>query len=66
MKPQSADIQQIILEALNRYESGRERLGQLDLKTDSRDFTGEAIEELIDCINYCVFTILKLRNLQRP
>lgn len=62
-KPQTADIAAIIQASLDRYDSGRVEHGQLDLATDSRDFRAEAIEELQDCINYCVFQIIKLKGL---
>ena len=65
MKPQVEDIKGIIREALNRYEAGRLEHGQLDLSEDQRDFIHEAEQELLDCINYCVFQIIKLRRLKR-
>lgn len=53
IKPE--DIEGVIREALNRYDDGRLTHGELDLDTDKRDFINEAEQELLDCINYCVF-----------
>lgn len=64
MKPKSKDIEIIIREALTRYETGRIEHGHLDLSTDKRDFISEAEQELLDCINYCVFQVLRLRGIQ--
>lgn len=66
MKPEVEDIRQVIEKALKRYEAGRKEHGQLDLSTDSRDFISEAEQELLDCINYCVFQIMRLRRIKRP
>ena len=60
----SEDIKVIIREALTRYEKGKEDHGDLDLSIDKRDFTLEAEKELLDCINYCAFQILRLRRLR--
>lgn len=64
MRPQGEDIEAIIKEALTRHDAGRFEYGELDLSTDKRDFIHEAEKELLDCINYCVFQILKLRRLR--
>ena len=64
MRPQAKDIEAVIREALNRYGRGRLEHGQLDLSRDKRDFLKEAEQELLDCINYCVFQILKLRGIK--
>lgn len=64
MKPQTHDIEAVIRQALAKYEKGRLELGQLDLSKDKRDFVNEAIDELTDCINYCVFQIIKLRGIR--
>jgi hypothetical protein len=64
MKPFYKDIEIVIKEALSQYEKGRQEHGELDLSTDKRDFLREAEKELLDCINYCVFQILKLRRLR--
>lgn len=66
MKPQTEDIEAVIRQALAKYEAGRKAYGQLDLATDSRDYLYEAEAELLDCINYCCFQIIRLRSLQRP
>ncbi len=58
------DIETIIREALKRYEEGRQEHGDLDLSTDKRDFIHEAEQELLDCINYCVFQILRLKGIK--
>ena len=58
------DIETIIREALSQYEKGKEAHGDLDLSIDKRDFTLEAEKELLDCINYCAFQILRLRRLR--
>ena len=60
----SEDIEKVIREALTRYEKGKEDHGDLDLRNDKRDFIHEAEKELLDCINYCAFQILKLRSLR--
>jgi len=57
-------IEAVIKEALNRYETGRIKYGSLDLSRDDRDFINEAEQELLDCINYCVFQILRLRGIK--
>lgn len=62
MKPKN--IEAIIREALKRYEEGRQEHGELDLSRDKRDFVYEAEQELLDCINYCVFQILRLRGIK--
>lgn len=59
------DIEGIIREAITRHEAGKAKYGELDLSSDKRDFIGEAEKELLDCINYCVFQILKLRRLRK-
>jgi len=62
VKPEQ--IETVIEEALSRYTGARAKYGPLDLDTDRRDFLVEAEEELLDCINYCVFQILKLRRMR--
>ena len=57
-------IEAVIKEALNRYDTGRLKYGHLDLSRDNRDFLKEAEQELLDCINYCVFQILRLRGIK--
>lgn len=57
-------IETVIRKALRRYEAGRLEHGQLDLATEKRDFLHEAEQELLDCINYCIFQILRLRSLK--
>ena len=64
MRPSDKDIEKVIAEALDRYEAGRLEHGQLDLARDNRDYIEEAIQELLDCINYSVFQILRLRRLR--
>lgn len=64
MKPQTNDIEAVIKEALCRYDAGRLEHGQLDLSIDKRDFIDEAIEEMLDAINYLSFQILKLRGIK--
>jgi hypothetical protein len=61
-KPQAEDIERIIREALKRYDAGRIEHGDLDFSTDQRDFVHEAEQELLDCINYCAFQVLRLRR----
>ncbi|MBT9165315.1 MAG: hypothetical protein DDT23_01332 [candidate division WS2 bacterium] len=62
LEPQ--DIENIIKEALSKYDKGRFNYGDLELTTDKRDFIYEAEQELLDCINYCIFQILKLRGIK--
>ncbi len=64
MKVKATNIETIIREALKRYEEGKQEHGSLDLSTDKRDFIHEAEQELLDCINYCVFQILRLRGIK--
>ena len=45
-RPETKNIEAVIREALNKYEAGRERYGQLDLSTDARDFRQEAEQDL--------------------
>ncbi|MFH0774174.1 MAG: hypothetical protein V2A53_01575 [bacterium] len=62
IKPE--DIEKVIREALTRHKTGRLEYGDLDLSTDKRDLIFEAEKELLDCINYCVFQVLKLRGIK--
>jgi len=62
MKPQSNDIEKVIREALSRYEAGRLEHGDLDVIRDRRNFIDEAIEEMLDAINYLSFEIIRLRR----
>jgi len=64
MRPQTNNIEAVIREALTRYEAGRLEYGQLDLSRDKRDLIHEAEQELLDCINYCVFQIIRLRGIR--
>lgn len=59
------EINGVIREALTRYEGARKKYGPMDPSSDGRDFLMEAEEELLDCINYCVFQIIRLRRLKR-
>jgi hypothetical protein len=65
MKPFDKNIELVIREALSKYDKGRAKYGELDLSTDKRDFIHEAEKELLDCINYCVFQILRLRGIKK-
>lgn len=58
-------IEGIIKEALNKHQAGKAKYGELDISTDKRDFIHEAEQELLDCINYCVFQIVRLRALRK-
>lgn len=58
-------IEAVIKEALLKYDIGRAKYGPLSLYTDGLDFLQEAEAELLDCINYCVFQILRLRETKR-
>lgn len=60
MKPEA--IENIIRDALTKHETGKLEYGELDLPTDQRDFIQEAEKELLDCINYCVVQMLRLRR----
>lgn len=62
MEVKSQAIERVIQEALKRHKEGEAKYGSLDLARDQRDFTYEAEQELLDCINYCVFQILRLRG----
>lgn len=64
MTPLKPDLLEVISEALSRYEQGERDYGRLDLSSDPRDFFNEAEAELLDCINYCVFQILRLRQMR--
>lgn len=61
-KPQTYDIEAIIRQALEKYETGRKAYGQLDLSGDPRNYIDEAIEEMLDAINYLCFQIIRLRS----
>ena len=65
VRTEPQDIETVIKEALSKYDKGRLKYGELDLSTDTKDFINEAEQELLDCINYCVFQILKLRGIKR-
>jgi len=56
-------MQSIFNEAFRRAEIGRRVYGKYNPITDTRDMKKEAEEELLDCINYCVFQIIKLRSI---
>lgn len=64
MTPESKDIEKIIRQALKKYQAGRIKYGQIDLDRDKRDFIIEAEQELLDCVNYCVFQIIRLRRIK--
>lgn len=64
MTPTRADIMGVVSEALLRFDQGERDYGRLDLSSDSRDFFDEAEAELLDCINYCTFQILRLRQMR--
>ncbi len=42
-----------------RMTAGEVKHGPLDLSTDQRDFVQEAVEEVIDCLNYIQFAFEK-------
>ncbi|MBM4135934.1 MAG: hypothetical protein FJ241_03795 [Nitrospira sp.] len=65
MKPFDKDIEIVIRQALSKYDKGRAEHGELDLTTDRKDFIREVEQELLDCINYCVFQILRLRGIKK-
>jgi len=60
----SEQINAVIQEALSRHRGGSKKYGDLDLTTDTRDFYEEAVQELLDSVNYMIYQILKLRALQ--
>lgn len=62
---EQADIEAVIKEAIEKYNKGRDKYGSLDLARDKRNFIHEAEQELLDCINYCVFQILRLRQINK-
>lgn len=64
MESSSHDIEQVIRQALDKFEAGRLEHGQLDLSSDPRNFIDESIEEMLDAINYLTFQIIRLRSLQ--
>ncbi len=64
MTPTRADIMGVVSEALLRFDKGARDYGRLDLSSDPRDFFEEAEAELLDCINYCTFQILRLRHMR--
>lgn len=55
--PYQKDIKAVIREALARHEDGARKYGPLDFDRDTRDFISEAIDELLDCINYAAYEI---------
>ena len=54
--------EKILKEVEARRLAGRLKYGN-DL--EGRDMVEEAVEELEDTINYCLFEIIKLRNLKK-
>lgn len=56
-------VEAVIREALVKYDRGEIEYGQIQIDTDRRDFKNEAIEEMLDTINYLAFAIIKLRRL---
>lgn len=56
-------VEDVINEALVKYDRGEAEYGQIQFDTDKRDFTNEAIDEMLDTINYLAFAIIKLRRL---
>lgn len=56
-------VEAVIREALAKYDKGEAEYGQIQFDTDKRDFTNEAIDEMLDTINYLAFAIIKLRRL---
>ena len=56
---------EILKLAKNRMIAGHKKHGKFNPKTDTRDFYQEAIEELLDCCNYCIMQIQKLENLRK-
>lgn len=65
LKDTQEDIQKVINKALKRSTIGRRLFGAYKPKVDTRNMYEEAEQELLDCINYCVFQIIKLRSLNR-
>ncbi|HAM53582.1 MAG TPA: hypothetical protein DCP92_23900 [Nitrospiraceae bacterium] len=65
VEPHNKDIAIVIREALDKHQAGKIGRGHLDLATNKRDLLDEAEQEILDCINYCVFQILRLRRMQR-
>lgn len=65
LKDTQEDIQKVINKALKRSTIGRRLFGAYKPKADTRNMYEEAEQELLDCINYCVFQIIKLRSLNR-
>lgn len=57
------DIETVIKETVGKYDKGRIKYGHINLAKDTRDFIYEAEQELLDCINYCVFQIIRLRQI---
>ena len=55
-------LKDVIKEALQRYDAGKLEHGDIDLSTDKRNFIEEAEQELLNCINYCAFQILRMRK----
>ena len=51
-------------ESYKKMKKGYIRYGYFNPKTCERDLFEEAIEELLDTINYCKMNILKLRRIQ--
>ena len=51
---------QILKMASTKMRIGAHKYGKWDVKKEKRDLKAEAIDELIDCINYCIMQIQKL------
>ena len=50
--------------AKEKFRSGAEKHGIFDPATDIVDRLKEAETELIDCINYCLMQIVKLKRIR--
>lgn len=62
IKKEAEELQGILNEALAKHKRMVPVYGTID---PNRDFIDEAIQELIDSINYAAYGIRKLRNVQR-
>lgn len=54
-------IEEILQEALRKFDRGAEKYGAYVPETETRDLLREAEEEVLDAINYLCMFLLRLR-----
>ena len=54
-----------IKECDRKMKEGEKKYGELDIKTDDRDWFDEMMDEIVDQANYCAMMYEKLKYLQK-